>query len=73
MSTGAWWDPDETGMCVHGNPNALTPDRGTSSLGQGPAAHSCLVRIEKFEGKPPEVTAHKPPKIKRSFRIANTN
>lgn len=64
MSTGAWWDPDENGMCIHGNPNALTPDKGTSSLGQGPAAHSCLVRIEKFDGTPPEVTAHMPPEIK---------
>lgn len=64
MATGAWWDPDEAGMCRHGNPNALTGDRGTSELGQGPTAHSCLVRVEKFNGKPPEVAAFVPPVIR---------
>ncbi len=62
MSTGAWWDPDETGLCRHGNPNALTKDKGTSSLGQGPTAHTCLVRIEVYDGdQPPPVTAFEPP------------
>ncbi|MEZ5714250.1 MAG: molybdopterin dinucleotide binding domain-containing protein [Paracoccaceae bacterium] len=28
-----------------GNPNALTPDKGTSKLAQGPIAHSCLVQV----------------------------
>ena len=64
MSTGAWWDPDEHGMCRHGNPNALTRDLGTSSLGQGPTAHTCLVRLERFEGEPPRVEAFDPPEIK---------
>ncbi len=63
MSTGAWWDPDDTGMCRHGNPNALTHDRKTSDLGQGPTAHTCLVRIERFEGVPPRIAAHDPPEI----------
>jgi biotin/methionine sulfoxide reductase len=31
LSTGAWFDPDATGMCRHGNPNVLTRDLGTSS------------------------------------------
>ncbi|MEP5732328.1 MAG: molybdopterin guanine dinucleotide-containing S/N-oxide reductase [Sulfitobacter sp.] len=66
MTTGAWWDPDETGMCQHGNPNALTRDVGTSQLGQGPTAHSCLVRAEKHLGKVPEMTAFDPPVIKRN-------
>ena len=65
MTTGAWWDPDETGMCRHGNPNALTQDAGTSSLGQGPTAHTCLVEIEKFAETPPRVEAYDPPVIKR--------
>ncbi|MEM6986588.1 MAG: molybdopterin-dependent oxidoreductase [Pseudomonadota bacterium] len=64
MSTGAWWDPDETGMCRHGNPNALTRDRGTSELGQGPSAHTCLVRLERFDGELPAVRAFEPPEIK---------
>ncbi len=45
IATGAWFDPDgET--CLRGNPNVLTPDKGTSSLAQGPIAHSCLVSVE---------------------------
>jgi len=67
MSTGAWFDPDEPGvigsLCRHGNPNVLTPDKGTSLLGQGPIANSCLVRIEKFEGNAPPVTAFDPPRF----------
>ena len=63
MSTGAWWDPDENGMCRHGNPNALTRDVGTSQLGQGPTAHSCLVDVEKFNAELPRITAFDPPEI----------
>ena len=61
MSTGAWWDPDDDGMCLHGNPNALTADIGTSSLGQGPTAHTCLVRVEKFTGALRPLQAFAPP------------
>ena len=67
VSTGAWYDPavpgDPDALCKHGNPNVLTPDRGTSRLGQGPTAHSCLVDVERFEGVPPAVTAFDPPEI----------
>jgi len=66
MSTGSWYDPDETGMCKHGNPNVLTRDKGTSKLGQGPSAHSCLIEVELFKDAPPPVTAHEPPQIIRS-------
>ncbi|MEM1277364.1 MAG: molybdopterin guanine dinucleotide-containing S/N-oxide reductase [Pseudomonadota bacterium] len=65
MSTGAWYDPGPDGLCKHGNPNVLTRDKGTSSLGQGPTAHSCLVEIERFDGPLPEVTAFEPPEIIR--------
>ncbi|WP_299849882.1 molybdopterin guanine dinucleotide-containing S/N-oxide reductase [uncultured Roseovarius sp.] len=65
MSTGAWYDPDKTGMCKHGNPNVLTRDKGTSKLGQGPSAHSCLIEVELYTEAPLEVTAHEPPKILR--------
>jgi biotin/methionine sulfoxide reductase len=47
VSTGAWFRPDDSGQCLAGNPNALSKDRGTSRLAQGPSAHSCLVRVEK--------------------------
>jgi len=47
ISTGAWVDIKEnTGLCQQGNPNVLCLDKGTSRLGQGPIAHSCLVDIE---------------------------
>ena len=70
MSTGAWHDPEDlsvpNSMCKHGNPNVLTLDKGTSKLGQGPIAHSCLIEIEKYNDKIPEVTAHEPPTIVRT-------
>ena len=66
LSTGAWFDPAEPGaekpLCKHGNPNVLTHDLGTSAMGQGPAAHTCLVRVER-EDNPPPVTAFDPPEI----------
>lgn len=61
LATGAWYDPDQDGMCKHGNPNVLTCDKGTSQLAQGPSAHTCLVEIERYEGEPPPVTAFDPP------------
>ena len=69
LATGAWLDPEVRGepgtMCKHGNPNVLTPDKGTSRLAQGPIAHTCLVEVERFEGAPPAVTAFEPPKVIR--------
>lgn len=62
MATGAWYDPDGS-TCRNGNPNALTVDKGTSKLAQGPIAHSCLVEIEGLEGEPPVSLAHEPPTI----------
>lgn len=62
LATGAWYDPDgET--CLHGNPNTLTPDKGTSRLAQGPIAHSCLVSVEAVTGEIPATKAHLPPEI----------
>ena len=67
IATGAWFDPQDPeadrNVCKHGNPNMVTHDRGTSSLAQGPAAMSCLVKIEKFQGEAPEVTAFVPPVV----------
>jgi biotin/methionine sulfoxide reductase len=65
LPTGAQYDPEAPGqpgsLEKHGNPNVLTRDVGTSSLAQGPSAHSCLVEVERYEGTPPPVTAHRPP------------
>ena len=50
LSTGAWFDPDyEINADLHGNPNVLTKDIGTSLLSQGPTSHTCLVEIRKAE------------------------
>lgn len=40
---------------VHGNPNVLTRDMGTSTLSQGTSAHSCLVEVALFDGSLPPV------------------
>ena len=67
LSTGAWFDPldpcDPNTMCVHGNPNVLTDDAGTSSLAQGCTGAHVLVEVERFEGAVPPVKAHQPPSI----------
>jgi biotin/methionine sulfoxide reductase len=57
LATGAWYDP-QGDMCVHGNPNVLTQDVGTSKLAQGPSAQSCLVEVEKWCEALPQVRAH---------------
>ncbi len=65
LPTGAWYDPeepsDESSMDVHGNPNVLTKDIGTSKLAQGPTAHSCLVEVEKFSGELPPIKIFRQP------------
>ncbi|OUX43616.1 aspartyl/glutamyl-tRNA(Asn/Gln) amidotransferase subunit C [bacterium TMED277] len=65
IPTGAWLNPDtdKALSCIHGNPNVLTLDKGTSQLAQGPIAHTCLVEIEPFLEELPELTAYKPPII----------
>jgi biotin/methionine sulfoxide reductase len=65
LSTGAWYDPDdpaaERPLCVHGNPNVLTRDAGTSRLAQGCAGQLCPVEIERFDDPLPPVKAFDPP------------
>jgi len=65
LATGAWYDPDDpaspASLDRHGNPNVLTADRKTGTLSQGPSAHTCLVQVERFEGKLPVVQAFDPP------------
>jgi len=67
LSTGAWYDPldpaDPDSMCVHGNPNVLTHDQGSSSLAQGSTGQHVLVQLERYEGPPPPVKAHTAPRI----------
>jgi biotin/methionine sulfoxide reductase len=65
LSTGAWYDPldpaDPDALCVHGNPNVLTDDVGTSALARGCTGAHVLVQVEKFAGPLPPVQAHQPP------------
>jgi biotin/methionine sulfoxide reductase len=65
LPTGAWFDPEEPAsekpLCVHGNPNVLTRDAGTSRLAQGCTGQLSLVELERFEGALPRVKAFDPP------------
>ena len=65
LPTGAWYDPEDPDhgdtLEVHGNPNVLTRDIGTSKIAQGPTAHSCLVEVERYSGPLPEVKVFRQP------------
>ncbi len=69
MATGAWFNPEVPGqpgsLCLHGNPNVLTNDVGTSRLGQGPSAQSCLVQVERWDGPLPSISVHAPPPVEK--------
>ncbi|MBY5885976.1 molybdopterin-dependent oxidoreductase [Rhizobium leguminosarum] len=59
LATGAWFEPDDAAadkaMCVHGNPNILTRDVGTSQLAQASTGQLTRVEVERFVGEPPPV------------------
>ena len=65
LPTGAWYDPadpeEEAPLCVHGNPNVLTRDAGTSALAQGCTGQLTAVEVERFTGNLPPVRAFDPP------------
>ncbi len=65
LSTGAWYDPEdpaaEKPICVHGNPNVLTRDTGTSRLAQACAGQLTVIEIDRFDGPLPPVKAFDPP------------
>jgi len=65
LPTGAWYDPDDPAaarpLCVHGNPNVLTRDVGTSSLAQGSSGQLAAVQVERFDGVLPTIRAYDPP------------
>ncbi|WP_292351890.1 molybdopterin guanine dinucleotide-containing S/N-oxide reductase [Mesorhizobium sp.] len=66
LPTGAWYDPqdpeEDMPLCVHGNPNVLTRDVGTSSLAQGCTGQLTTVEVERFNGNLPPIMAYDPPK-----------
>jgi biotin/methionine sulfoxide reductase len=65
LPTGAWYDPadpeDDFSLCVHGNPNVLTLDAGTSALAQGCTGQLTNVQVERFTGNLPPIRAFDPP------------
>lgn len=61
LSTGAWLDPFHDGPDLQGNPNVLTRDQGASTLSQGCAAQSCLVRLARATTAPPPRAHGLPP------------
>ncbi len=65
LPTGAWYDPEDPSedksLCVHGNPNVLTLDVGTSKLAQGCCGQLTIVQVERFTGNLPPIQAFEPP------------
>jgi biotin/methionine sulfoxide reductase len=65
LPTGAWYDPmspeDDMPLCVHGNPNVLTRDIGTSALAQGCTGQLTTVEVERFDGNIPPIRTFDPP------------
>ena len=59
------YDPQNPGeiesMCVYGDVNVSTIDKGTSKLAQGNISHIALVNIEKFTGNSPKVKVFSKP------------
>lgn len=62
LCEGAWYNPDENGLCKCGNANVLTIDIPSSKLANGNIAHTGLVNIEKFTGTLPALNAFSAPK-----------
>ena len=48
-------------LCVHGNPNVLTRDAGTSRLAQGCTGQLTAVEVERFAGNLPPIRTYDPP------------
>lgn len=67
LPTGAWYDPIEEApgktLCVHGNPNVMTRDIGTSSLTQGCSGQLTIVQAERFDGLVRPVSVFEAPKL----------
>lgn len=65
LPTGSWYDPDmddrDLPFCMHGNPNVLTRDVGTSALAQATTGQLTTVQIERFTDSPRAIRAFEPP------------
>ena len=66
LPTGAWLDlqtVDGEIIEVHGNPNVLTLDKGCSGLSQGNIAHTCVVKVARWDRPLPELRVTWPPRF----------
>ena len=74
LPTGAWYDPadpcEDAPLCVHGNPNVLTRDVGTSRLAQGCTGQLTAVEVQRFTGNLPPIRAYEPPEQMGECRAA---
>lgn len=59
---GAWYDPNDKGLCKNGSANVLTIDIPTSELANGNISHTALVNIELYKDNDIKLTAFAPPK-----------
>jgi biotin/methionine sulfoxide reductase len=48
---------------VHGNPNVLTRDVGSSALAQGCTGQLTTIEVERFTGNLPPIRAFDPPVV----------
>lgn len=70
LPTGAWFTPTgNSGLDIAGNPNVLTVDIGTSRFGQGCSAHTCLVRVEPYEGEAGDAIEHYREQMERLIAV----
>lgn len=66
LPTGAWMDVvvlEDGPLEIHGNPNVLTYDSGTSTLSQGNPAHTTIVRVERWTKPIPAISVFEGPEI----------
>ncbi|WP_194396361.1 molybdopterin-dependent oxidoreductase [Microbacterium atlanticum] len=63
LSTGAWYapSPGDDRVCLHGNPNVLTPDIPTSALAQGPTGAVLSVEVRPRSRDWPRPDVHRRP------------
>lgn len=63
LATGAWFDPSapEVATCIHGNPNAVTRDIGTSRLAQGCTGQLTRVEVRRHQAPLPPLRTRTPP------------
>lgn len=56
LQEGAWYSPLDAkvgSIDTYGDPNTMTLDIGTSELSQAVSSNTCIVNVEKYQGKAP--------------------